>query len=173
MLVESQAALRRLPYHRKRQVLILSAGRHFAARLEEAGYAVSVIAAEDARQGLAQFAARHKPTRLISMEAAEYAPRRWQHGGLEEDLRVPATLLPNTMFLLGRYDPKPDRRPDQRVVMETFYRGMRKRFGLLMEPDGSRPAGPGITTRRTASRCLGRWTLPRSRASSRTTSRGR
>ena len=41
LLVESRAALARLRYHRRRRHLVLSAMRHFAAELREAGVDVA------------------------------------------------------------------------------------------------------------------------------------
>jgi deoxyribodipyrimidine photolyase-related protein len=140
VLVESLAAMRRLPYHRKRQVLHLSAGRHFAAELETAGYTVDLRQATDSRAGLIDHVEQHKPGRLLTMAAAEYAPRTWQNGAIGEDLGVPVDVLTNTIFLVGQFNPIPDPKPSHRYVMETFYRAMRKHFELLIEP-GQEPTG--------------------------------
>jgi deoxyribodipyrimidine photolyase-related protein len=140
VLVESQAWLRRLPYHRKRQVLILSAGRHHAEELGRRGYAVDRIAADDAHDGLSRLLKAHRPAGLVMMESSEHAIRKWQRGKLADQAGVPLTLLPNTQFLVGRFDPIPEPKPGHRYVMENFYRAMRRRFGVLMEPSGQ-PVG--------------------------------
>jgi deoxyribodipyrimidine photolyase-related protein len=140
-IVESRAAIRRLAFHRKRQVLHLSAGRHFAEELRAEGYEVDLIAARDSREGLAKHLERHRAGRLYTMAAADHLPRRWQCGPMAEQLGVEAEVLPNSMFLVGRFDPIPDPEPGRRYVMESFYRSMRRRFGLLMEPDGSPTSG--------------------------------
>ena len=141
VMVEGRSWMRRLPYHRKRQVLYLSAGRHFARELEEAGYAVDLIRAEDSREGLLRHVKKHKPARLLAMSAAEYAPRRWQVGPMGDDLGVPVEVLANPMFLVGRFDPIPDPEPGKRYVMENFYRAMRKSFQLLIGPKGQPEGG--------------------------------
>ncbi|MEW4568972.1 cryptochrome/photolyase family protein [Tautonia sp. JC769] len=141
VLVESEAGGRRLPFHRKRQVLHRSAGRHFAKRLEERGFAVEVVAAKTSKDGLARHLRRHRPSRLVTMEAADYAPRAWQRGAMAEDLGVEVEVLPNAMFLVGRFNPIPDPEPGRRYVMESFYRAMRKHFGLLIEADGTPTSG--------------------------------
>jgi deoxyribodipyrimidine photolyase-related protein len=141
LLVESQAWLERLPFHKKRQVLYLSAGRHFAAELEAAGYDVDLIAARDSRSGLAPHLKRHRVKQLFTMAAAEYAPRHWQLGSMPSDLGIVATVVPNTMFLVGRHDPLPAPVEGRRYVMETFYRAMRKHFDLLIDPNGSPTGG--------------------------------
>ncbi len=140
VLVESRSWMRRLPFHRKRQVLYRAAGRHFAAELEAQGYAVDLVRAEDSRRGLARHIARCRPSKLVTMAGAEYAPRRWQFGAMAGDLGLAVDVLPNSMFLVGRHDPVPDPEPGRRYVMEGFYRSMRRRFGLLMEPGGG-PTG--------------------------------
>ena len=140
VMVESRSWMRRLPYHRKRQALYLSAGRHFAKELEASGYTVELIQAEDSREGLLRLIKKHKPGRLVAMAAAEHAPRRWQLGSMGEDLGLPVEILPNSMFLVERFDPIPDPEPGKRYVMENFYRAMRKHFDLLIEP-GSLPTG--------------------------------
>ncbi len=140
VLVESRSWLRRLPYHRKRQVLYLSAGRHFVAELKAAGYHVDRIEADDSRAGLAQAIRKHKPGRLIALEAAEYPARIWQTASMASDLGLPVEVLPNTMFLVGRFNPIADPEPGKRYVMENFYRAIRRKFGLLIEPDGE-PSG--------------------------------
>lgn len=141
VLVESRSWLRRLPYHRRRQVLILSAGRHFAAELERLGFAVDLIRADSSRAGLRAHVERHRPDRLVTMLAAEHAPRRWQLGGMADDLGVLVEVAPNTQFLVGRSDPIPDPEPGRRYVLEDFYHAIRRRFRLLIGPDGEPAAG--------------------------------
>ena len=140
-IVESRSWQRRLPFHRKRQVLHLSTGRHFTAEVRAAGFDVDLISAENTREGLAGHIRRHRPARLVTMAAADYVPRKWQRGPMAEQLGVPVEVLPNSMFLVGRFDPIPDPEPGKRYVMENFYRSIRRRFGLLIEPDGGPTSG--------------------------------
>ena len=139
VLVESRAAARRLPFHRIRQTLILAAGRHHAAELAGRGYEVEVVAVGSSRDGLIEHARRHRPDRLVTMLAAEHAPRRWQQGSMAADLGLAVEVVPNTQFLVGRFDPIPDPEPGRRYVMEDFYHAMRRRFRLLLGP-GDEPA---------------------------------
>ena len=141
VLVESRSWLRRLPYHRIRQTLILSAGRHYAAELADRGYEVEVVAAESSRAGLVEHLARHRPDRMVTMLAAEHAPRRWQVGAMADDLGVPVEVVPNTQFLVGRFDPIPDPEPGRRYVLEDFYHAIRRRFNLLMGPGDEPESG--------------------------------
>jgi deoxyribodipyrimidine photolyase-related protein len=141
VLIESRAALRRLPYHKKRQVLIRSAGRHHAAELERLGHEVEVVEADDTRTGLHAAIRRHGASSVHAMAASEHLIRRWQLDQARDALGVPVETLPNGMFLVERFSPFPNARPGQRVVMENFYRSMRRRHGLLMEPDGAPTGG--------------------------------
>ncbi|MCS6845916.1 MAG: cryptochrome/photolyase family protein [Caldilineales bacterium] len=139
VLVESAARSRRLPYQRKKLVLLFSAMRHYAEDLRSQGWQVDYVRAETTRAGLQAHVAQHQPAALWTMAASEVAGRRWQHGKLAEQLGLPVRVLPNTQFLVGRFDPFPNAGPDQRVVLETFYRAMRRHFRLLM--DGDQPVG--------------------------------
>ncbi len=141
LLVESRAELGRLPYHKKRQALLLSAGRHFAKELEARGLTVDLIAAANTTEALRTHASKHRPERLLTMAAAEYQARRFQLNELEQVVCMPVEVVPNTMFLVGRHDPFPDAPPDRRLVLENFYRVMRRHHSLLMEPDGQPTGG--------------------------------
>jgi deoxyribodipyrimidine photolyase-related protein len=54
VLVESRARAARLPYQRKKLVLLFSAMRHYAAKLQEQGYGVEILRAVDMLSGLRQ-----------------------------------------------------------------------------------------------------------------------
>ena len=139
VLVESLARARRMPYQRKKLVLLFSAMRHYAARLQEHGYRADVQIAADMLSGLQQHVSTWKPDRIYCMAASEYNGRHIQNQ-LEERMGIPVEVIVNTQFLSGRYNPIPQPQPGKRYVLENFYRAMRKHFNLLMEPDG-KPIG--------------------------------
>jgi deoxyribodipyrimidine photolyase-related protein len=141
VLAESAARSQRLPYQHKKLVLLFSAMRHYAAELREQGYAVDYVQAPTFEDGLRQHVAAWRPGRLFVMEASEWQGRGFQQRQLAEAVGIPTTLVPNRQFLVGRFDPYPDAEPDRRVVMEHFYRKMRRRFGVLMTPDGEPMGG--------------------------------
>jgi deoxyribodipyrimidine photolyase-related protein len=125
-----------LPYQRKKLVLLFSAMRHYAADLRRQGYAVDYIQAPTFLDGLGQHVANWRPDRLLAMEASEWRERVFQQKQLSASLGIASTLLPNTQFLTGRFDPYPSVEPGKRVVMEHFYRRMRRHFDILMTSDG-------------------------------------
>lgn len=159
-LVESDGRIAQMPYQRKKIVLILSAMRHYAAALRAQGYLVDEARAPSFVEGLQRHVAQHRAQRLVTMAAAEYETRRFQQDHLSQALGIPVEVLPNTQFLTGQHNPFPDVEPSQRVIMERFYRAMRRHFGVLLEPDGL-PVGGGWNFDR-----LNRRPLPRSVAPS-------
>jgi deoxyribodipyrimidine photolyase-related protein len=139
VMVESRARAQRLPYQRKKLALLFSAMRHYAAGLAEQGYMVDYLQAEDVLDGLRWHVSAWQPEHIFCMAASEHGGRRFQ-AQLEQRLGVPTSVLPNTQFLSGQFDPAPDLPAGERLVMERFYRLMRRHFGLLLEPDGE-PSG--------------------------------
>lgn len=152
VLIESAARIRQLPYQRKKLVLLLSAMRHFAEALRGRGYQVDYLRADSFAAGLRQHVAGWEPERIFCMAASEFDMRHWQEEALAAEVGVPVIVLPNTQFLVNsprlpwREAPPPQpalyegKGEKRRVVMETFYRAMRRRFGVLMTPEGE-PAG--------------------------------
>ncbi len=140
VMVESLAWMSRLPYHRKRQVLILSAGRHYAKELRDQGIEVDLIQADDTKAGLQRHLKQHPTTRLITMQSTEQSIRDWQLSKAESELGLATTVLPNSMFLVEQYNPIPKPEPGKRHLMEHFYRSMRKHFRILIDVEG-KPTG--------------------------------
>ncbi|MFQ3566603.1 MAG: cryptochrome/photolyase family protein [Aggregatilineales bacterium] len=139
VMVENMRRAARLPYHKKKLILIFSAMRHYAERLRAHGLTVDYLKAETLSGALHAYASQHRPARWVTMAASEYHGRRYQSQRLHVVTGVPVEVLPNTQFLIGRYDPNPNPDPRKQYVMETFYRAMRRHFDLLMDDD--QPAG--------------------------------
>lgn len=141
VLIESASRVQRLPYQRKKLVLLLSAMRHYVEWLRADGYDAHYIQAETTATGLAQVAGDYAPDKCYTMAASEYGGRVFQQERLAAVVGCAVELLPNTQFLVGDYDPYPEAAadPSQNVVLEYFYRKLRAHYGLLM--DGDAPAG--------------------------------
>lgn len=54
------------------------------------------------------------------MAASNYYGRRFQEISLPAALCIPAEVLPNTQFLVGRFNPYLEVKPGKRVVLEYF-----------------------------------------------------
>jgi deoxyribodipyrimidine photolyase-like uncharacterized protein len=120
--------------------------RHYAEGLRGSGYCVDLIQAPTLAAGLEIHIGGWKPTHFYTMAGSEFDGRAFQEGGLEMIIGFRPTVLQNTQFFVGRFDPYPSPEPGRRYVMEHFYRALRKRFDILMLDDGQ-PKGENGTTK--------------------------
>jgi deoxyribodipyrimidine photolyase-related protein len=158
LLIEARRESERVPSHRARTALFLSAMRHHAAWLEGRGFATDYLRidhpeASSFGTGLRSVIARHRPRRLVMVEAGE-------HGVQQEidracaDAGLDTEVLPDTHFLCSRTEFADWRGRRRALVMEHFYRHMRQRHGVLVE-DG-RPEGGAWNLDRRNRRSFGR-----------------
>jgi deoxyribodipyrimidine photolyase-related protein len=144
LMAEVLAECSYVKHHKKKIVLVLSAMRHFAAALEAPGLRVDYVRLDDPanthtlRGEMQRAVSRHKPARVVAMEAAEWRltedMRHWHElVGCDVEIREDVRFLARKQefFAWAR-----DRRS---LRMEFFYRDMRRRSGLLM--DGDQPTG--------------------------------
>lgn len=132
-------------HHVKKIAFLFSAMRHFAEALRSAGYTVRYVTLEDpdnsqslegeilrATQALA-------PTRVVVTEPGEWRLRE----GIEAltlALPAPLEILPDTRFLCSHAEFDAWAEDRRELRMEFFYRDMRRRYDILMEP-GGKPTG--------------------------------
>ncbi|MCB2080654.1 MAG: cryptochrome/photolyase family protein, partial [Novosphingobium sp.] len=131
-------------HHKQKIVLILSAMRHFAAELENAGWQVDYIRLDDPdntgsfTSEVERAVKRQKPERIRVVEPGEWrvleAMKEWQ-----DTASCPVEILPDDRFLCSIEDFRDWAEGRDTLRMEMFYRDMRRRTGLLM--DGDRPEG--------------------------------
>lgn len=139
-MVESPRALGKLPYHRQRLVLLLSASRHFAEEKRKEGWKVDYHALEERRTWEAALAAhvgKHKPERILIAQPNNYDEQE-AIGKLAK--KFPIEILPTRQFLVPRADFIAWAKGKKSLLMETHYRRVRQEFGFLMQPDGQ-PVG--------------------------------
>lgn len=139
-MVESPRALDKLPYHRQRLVLLLSASRHFAEEKRKEGWKVDYHALEEKRTWEAALAAhvgKHKPERILIAQPNNYDEQE-AIGKLAK--KFPIEILPTRQFLVPRADFIAWAKGKKSLLMETHYRRVRQEFGFLMQPDGQ-PVG--------------------------------
>jgi deoxyribodipyrimidine photolyase-related protein len=142
LLLESVAKGAALPWHRQKLVLVLSAMHHFAAALERAGYRVALRRAASYAEGLRDAAREFGATRVVATEGREQ--------DMVDELARAETLLEadgrslvlreDRGFLATRADFAGWAAGRKEYRMEWFYREMRRRHGVLLEPDGT-PSG--------------------------------
>lgn len=139
LMIESQARARQLPYHKQKLVLMWSAMRHFAEELRAQGYTVDYYEAQpNLKTALARHICTYSPQRVRLMQANEYGADA-RLAALVEAHHVTCESMPTRMFLSRREDFKRLAEGKKTLVMETFYRHMRRQTGLLM--NGRQPEG--------------------------------
>ncbi len=131
-----------LPWHRQKLVLVLSAMRHFADALIAAGYRVDYRSAPSYEVGIAAAAAQHGVQRVVATEGREQQmAEELEHVGYAlQALGVPLELRPDRGFLATREEFSRWSKGKKELRMEFFYREMRRKHGILIEPDG-KPTG--------------------------------
>ncbi len=139
LMIESLGRARRRPYHWQKLVFVWSAMRHFAEELEGQGYTVDYHRWQPgAAPALQAHLDRHHPSRLYLMDTAEHG-RAAALSALAKRLGAAIEVTPNNLFLSDRAAFQEWALGKKTLIMETFYRRMRRQTGLLM--DGNDPEG--------------------------------
>ena len=144
LLMEVAEEATYVPHHPQKIALFFSAMRHFADELRAAGWQVDHVALDDpANTGnfageVACAAARHGAARIITVAGGEWRVLDGQKYWAALT-GLPVDILPDNRFICSIDQFADWARPRKRVVMEDFYRIMRRQTGLLM--DGDQPVG--------------------------------
>lgn len=132
-------------HHKQKIALIFSAMRHFAKELRDAGWRVDYTTLDDPENAgsftgeVARAVERHDPSAIRIVEAGEWRVQ----GAMEEwhdKFACPVSILTDTRFVATKREFAAWAEGKSQLRMEFFYREMRRKTGLLMQPDGS-PAG--------------------------------
>lgn len=133
LMIESHDHARRLPYHKHKLVLLWSAMRHFAEELRSLGYTVDYHAAAPSFADALDTHLRHyTPDRVRLMATADYGIDTMLAALLAER-SVAVDITPNNLFLSDAAWFQKHAKGRKTLLMESFYRAMRKKTGLLME----------------------------------------
>ena len=140
LMIESIARSRQRPYHKRKLVLVFAAMRGYADDLRSAGWNVDYYAERDAFEpAVAEHIARYRPAHFAMMAQSEYGVDARLEAAVAEH-GLPMKILPHVNFISTAAEFNALFTPDRkRITMETFYRRMRTKTGLLM--DGNAPAG--------------------------------
>lgn len=133
-------------HHQRKIALILSAMRHFSAELRAAGWTVDYVRLDDpANAGsftdeVRRAVERHAATRIRIVE-----PGEWRVKGAIDSwtrhFRIPVDVLPDDRFVCSILEFQTWAQARNGLVMEFFYRDMRRKTGLLMGADGKPEGG--------------------------------
>lgn len=143
LYIESRRTFGKLPYHRHRLMLILSAMRHDAEERRAEGWDVGYHAlgdSPDTASVLERDCHEHPTTGVLLAEPNSHNERA-SVPSLSAKLPVPLSIIPTTQFLCGGDDFLEFSKGKKRLLMENFYRDMRKKTGILIEENGEPTGG--------------------------------
>ena len=133
-------------HHVKKIAFLFSAMRHYAEALRSEGHAVRYVNLDDdgncqSLEGeILRAVEALSPHRIAITEPGEWRLRE-VFEGLRDALQIPLEILPDTRFLCSHSEQFGEwAEGRQELRMEYFYREMRRRHDILMEP-GGKPAG--------------------------------
>jgi deoxyribodipyrimidine photolyase-related protein len=142
LMIEATGEATHACSHKQRIAVFLAAMRHHAAALGGAGWTVDYQALDAGHDslaaGLADAIARHRPRRVRMVEAGEWRVQAMVESACA-DAGVALQVHDDTHFYCGRDDFARWAQGRKQLVMEFFYRDMRRRFDVLM--DQGKPAG--------------------------------
>lgn len=131
-------------HHKQKIVFVLSAMRHFAEEMRQAGWVVDYVRlVERGNSGsftgeLKRAVNRHRPDRVVVTEPSEWRVMEMMRGW-QDAVGCPVEIRPDTRFLASHDEFAAWAEGRKELTMEYFYREMRRKTGLLME--GDEPAG--------------------------------
>lgn len=144
LLVEVRGEATYVRHHKQKIAFLFAAMRHFARELRDEGAEVDYVRLNDEGNTgsftgeVERALARHRIARIVVTEPGEW--RVWEMmQDWRETLPVPVEIRSDNRFLCPREDFARWAGERHHLRMETFYRGMRKRTGFLM--DGGEPLG--------------------------------
>lgn len=141
LMAEVDGEARYVPHHPQKIVLVFSAMRHFAKALQDRGWRVEYVRLDDPDNSgsiVGELRRWRKILKADEMHVTECG--EWRLEQALRDSRLPLVWHADQRFLCSRQAFARWAKGRTSLRMENFYHGMRKRCGLLLEPDGS-PVG--------------------------------
>lgn len=129
-----------VPHHKSKMAYILSAMRHHAEDLRNAGWTVDYVKLTEAKNSgsftgeVARAIERHKVSALRVTEAGEWRVKAMLDSWPDR-FDIPVTILPDDRFLCTHDEFENWAKDRKQLRMEYFYRDMRRKSGLLMNGD--------------------------------------
>ena len=142
LFIESGQTFGKLRYHRHRLMLLISAMRHYAEERKAEGWDVEyhrIAEAPDMNSVLSRHCAERNPGEILVTQPNNH-DEQLALNALQRKQGFPIRVIPTTQFLCSRDEFAELSHGKKRLLMENFYREMRRRTGLLIESDG-KPTG--------------------------------
>ena len=133
-------------HHQRKIALILSAMRHFADELRAAGWTVDYVRLDDPDNAgsftgeVIRAVERHRPASIRIVEPGEWRVKTAIDGWAGQ-CGVPVDVLPDDRFICSILEYQTWAQARNELMMEYFYRDMRRKTGLLMTADGKPEGG--------------------------------
>jgi deoxyribodipyrimidine photolyase-related protein len=142
LMIEAAGEATAVWSHKARIALFLSAMRHFAEAVSDAGWPLDYVALDadappDFGARLVAALRRHRPQTLKVVEAGEWRMQQLIEDSCK-DAGVALHAIDDTHFFCSRQEFARWAKAKRELRMEFFYRDMRKKHRVLM--DGSEPA---------------------------------
>jgi deoxyribodipyrimidine photolyase-related protein len=131
IFIEDPNYFKKRPYHKQKLLYLLANGRSFVSELETLGYKVISLEGET-NQLLTDIHNHHPDTPIFCFEAAERETRVLLNPLLQSNV---LTQLPHPGWLSTTADFNNALGDKKQWRMDSFYRYMRQKTGLLMEND--------------------------------------
>ena len=147
LMVEAAEETTYVRHHKRKLALILSAMRHHAEALRREGWRVDYVTLDDPDNSgsftgeVARAVRRHRPDRIVVSEAGEHRVQAMLEGW-EPLTGLPVDIRPDGRFLCSRAEFTRWADAQDGLLLEFFYRDMRRRTGLLMEPASAKSGLP-------------------------------
>ncbi len=146
LMIEAKHEATYVPQHKQRLVLFFSAMRHFRDELRERGFVVH-YAALDSRQNRGSFreevprwVQKTRAETLVVAQPGDYRVRAELRGALRgEDCAL--DIRPDRHFLCSEEQFEEFAEGRKTLLMENFYRGMRRRHAVLLDSKGGPEGG--------------------------------
>ena len=140
LLIESRDDFLHVPSHKQRTVLLLSAMRHFALDLQSAGYRVVHLRLDDASHSGDQETDLTQAIHRLDPKGVSFVrPGDWRTfdvlSAVEDNLDCSVEWSEDRHFLLNPDEFSSWAEDRKTLVLEHFYRWMRKRTGILITED--------------------------------------
>ncbi|APJ03663.1 cryptochrome/photolyase family protein [Silvanigrella aquatica] len=145
-LCEVSEEATQVKHHPKKLAFLFASMRHFAAELKTQGYHVHYVKITDhdntgSLSGEIKRAVRElKVQKIILTEPSEYRLKVLVEK-LQKSLEIPIEVLRDNRFFCSKDEFKKWAHGKKHFRMEYFYREMRKKYQILIEPDGTPTGG--------------------------------
>ncbi len=144
VMMETRSETDYVAHHIQKVAAFFAAMRHFAALLQAKGHRVRYFHLDDADNtqsftGNSMFLAGQTPFQRIECQQPDEYRLDAEFKSLAEHCQIPVQIVDSEHFLTPRYAVGKLFAGRKMFLMETFYRHVRQKYGLLM--DGGKPEG--------------------------------